>query len=140
MILKILLKNWKAIFWVLFFWLVSFLGYTAYKKTWRKIAFAHKDVKVLVLTAKSDSLELEALYKSDALQKSRINDDSLNYYSKEIDYQLLAKKLTSRAVYAEKLLSEFEGSGACQYQVEKVTGNWPNKKRSLVWETRPCED
>jgi hypothetical protein len=140
MILKILLKNWKAIFWALFIFLVLFLGYTAYKNIWRKIAFAHKDVKVLVLTAKSDSLELEAFYKSDALQKSRINDDSLNYYSKEFDYQLLAKKLTSRAVYAERLLSEFEESGACQYQVEKVTGNWPNKKRSLVWETRPCKD
>jgi hypothetical protein len=144
MIFKILLKNWKgilwAIFWLLFIFLVLFLGYTAYKNTWKKIAFAHKEVKVLVISAKSDSLELEAFYKSDALQKATIFDDSLNYYSKELDYQLLTKKLTSRAVYAEKLLSEFEESGACQYQVEKVTGSWPNKKRSLVWETRPCED
>ena len=106
LIFSILGKNWKVLCWVAAIALSISLGYSAYKKTWRKIAFAHKEVKALVIKAKSDSLELETLYKSDDLQKARINDDSLNYYSKELEYQLLTKKLLNRAVYAERITKE----------------------------------
>jgi hypothetical protein len=126
-LLPFLLKNWRVLFWVLFISLIFTLGYNAYKNTYKKIAFAHPKVKELVSKVIAQEIQIEDC-----------KGDSLRYYKDIIQHQINGKELLNRATYAEQLLAQYKGRGACQYPEDSIVGNWPNRQKFTVWRTRPC--
>jgi hypothetical protein len=133
-LLPFMLKNWRGLFWVLFISLIFLLGYNAYKNTYRKIAFSHPKVKELV----SKGIKLDSLVIAQEIQLEARKDDSLRYYKDIIQHQINGKELLNRATYAEGLLSQYKGQGACRYQEDSIVGNWPNRQKFTVWRTKPC--
>jgi hypothetical protein len=144
-LLPFILKNWKILFWVVFYVIIAFLGYKTYNGVYKTIAFSHNDVKTLVLSsAKCDSLvsvqSMQLSVFNDELNGCylQIVDDSIRYYKAIAQHQINGKKLLNRATYAESLLNQYKGQGACRYQEDSIVGNWLNRKKFTVWRTRPC--
>lgn len=130
----LILKNWRigASILAAIFLIFSFVA------IWKKIAFAHPKVKELVSKGiKLDSLVIAQERQLEAYSV-KITGDSLRNYKDVIQHQINGKELLNRATYAEDLLNQYKGQGACRYQEDSIVGNWPNRKKFTVWRTRPC--
>ena len=126
----IILKNWRIAASLLVAFAIAF----AFTIIYKKVAFSHPKVKELV----SKSIKLDSLVIAQEMQLEACKDDSLRHYKDIIQHQINGKKLLNRATYAESLLSQYKGQGACRYQEDSIVGSWLNRKKFTVWRTKPC--
>lgn len=144
--LKTFIKALKWGWWALIGIALLVFLYFGFMSTWKKVAFAHKEVKELVSDQKVHDInvatlekEIEVLNIDFKAMLATNKSDSVNYSTNTIQLQENAKKLLNRAVYAEKLVKEKEklienyNNGGCWVITEK----WNGKTKSKEW-VSPC--
>lgn len=123
---------------LLIYWLLMFL--------WGVVAFANPEVKDLELAFDSAQADNVALMKADSILRAQKDSCEALRFTMEGNYQLqvikltqAAKKYKERAVYAEKENAAFKENGSCKYPTEIKVGNWPNRRKAIVYTAVPCK-
>jgi hypothetical protein len=134
-------KNWIT------YLLTGLVLYFSFIKIWKMAAFAHPNVKALVISSeKCDSLvrvqDMQLTVFNDEVNGYylQIINDSIRHYKDIATHQINSKELLRRNRALEGIMSQYVSQGPCRYKEDSLAGNWPNRQKFIVWKTRPCDN